>query len=141
MGSAGADQLPKDFLGNWCGHSATLEGQFWKDPEDCQDKGKITITSKKLKGFEYECDFVSVKTVFDPTVPASTHTFGTLVSRIVAKCWVEGTAKQSMFSIYKYKTSLQIEDEDNKYCAENQTRYCLDEKTCKDFVIRTCQPK
>jgi len=139
---AGSPQLPKEFVRSWCATvpNGDLAGQFTNE-YDCTPENKLFITQQKLEGLgAISCDFVSVKNTWDPTEAASTHTMGTRVLFITAKCWDEETPIIKTFSMHIYKQGyLEIEFFDEKDCNTNLTRFCLDEKTCRNYTLLSCR--
>jgi hypothetical protein len=87
---AAADQMPRDVIGDWCGHDQA--GEIAKTysrvdkNEACDDGERVVITSSRYTDQEARCKIVSIKTRFDRTIPSNNRTLGVVVARIKARC-------------------------------------------------------
>jgi hypothetical protein len=124
-GVAKPNQLPKFFLGTWCGgfltHNpeeqiAVLDGPRSKGKCQDNDEYEIIFTQKgveirdpKYGAVETICKYRSIKTWVDKTITATTKTTGVVVSRIVSRCEGEEGSWKVVLKIYISKGSLWVQ--------------------------------
>src|SRR5262249_54669940 len=122
IGPANADQLPKEFVGKYCGL-----GPYLRDEENrCfNTKGEITrddgleIKPDSYTRWEAGCNFDSIKVRWDPTIPPATKTppgewHGDHVAYIIASCEGEGGQWRERIKIYSSKGYLYFENKEIK---------------------------
>jgi hypothetical protein len=128
-GVAKPNQLPKFFLGTWCGGFLTNNPEeqiavlgpenYPVDGRTCDNELEMAFAQKAV-AIRYldpkvhdatTCEYRSIKTWFDKTITATTKTTGVVVSRIVAQC--EGKAGSHwnvvFRKVYISKGSLWVE--------------------------------
>jgi hypothetical protein len=131
---ASADSLPKEFLGKYCGS----ESLYLPDENNrCFDtKGEmigseaLEIKPNEFVGWEFSCDFDSIKVKWDPKISVATKTpLGTDVAHIVASCGGEGYEWKERVKIYFAKGNLHLE---RRVKWETNFRRCQIEKYSND---------
>jgi len=119
---ASADSLPKEFLGKYC-RSGDYDSIYFPDENNrCFDtKGEmigseaLEIKPNEFVGWEFSCDFNSVKVKWDPKISVATKTpLGADVAYIVASCGGEGYEWKERVKIYLAKGYLFLESKEIK---------------------------
>jgi hypothetical protein len=115
-------RIPPEMLGKWCSHIQEGDpspGKKWTEiyiewTEKCGEDGIFVVKQNEWRAWESGCRFTSVRTVWDPTIIATTKTLGVWVSHIKAKCGGEGCTWRSNFVLYVAQGTLHMSGRNTK---------------------------
>jgi hypothetical protein len=108
IGPANADQLPKEFLGKYCGLGPYVPDETRLEEKRCFNaKGEITrddgleIKAGSYARWEQDCKFDSIKVRWNPKIPSATQApLGVDVAYAIASCEGEGGQWKERVKIY-----------------------------------------
>jgi hypothetical protein len=108
--SAGTDQLPEAYLGQWCPHAYDTTVYYSADDlSECGDSG-VTIKRDQFLELDSACRFRSIKRTNDlrPNHTQPTKADWTPVVEVIAQCKGEGETWISKIRLIYQKGSLTI---------------------------------